>query len=196
MQGGGPPDPADVFLGLGSNVGDRMNFLRCGLAGLAARQDVQLLACSRVWESEYVGPGVQDAYLNLVCRIKTSLVPIALLDVCQGIERERGRRADSHMQPRTLDIDLLLYGCRTIQRGRLRVPHPRLGERGFVLAPLAELAPEMVLPDSRETAAAAWARIRGGMGSWLRPWSSPIVDPLPVSAGKEEWRAALAVHCR
>ena len=78
----------------------------------------------------------------------------------------------------------------------LTLPHPRLGERGFVLGPLAELAPDQILPDSGETAASAWARIRDKDGPWLRPLTEPVVGATAMAGSEEEWRAALAVHCR
>jgi 7,8-dihydro-6-hydroxymethylpterin-pyrophosphokinase len=100
------------------------------------------------------------------------------------------------MLPRTIDLDILLFGARRGADALLSLPHPRLGERGFVVGPLAELAPALVLPDSGETAAAAWARIRAEDGPWLRPLADPLI-PVDATAGsEEEWRAALAVHCR
>jgi hypothetical protein len=78
----------------------------------------------------------------------------------------------------------------------LTLPHPRLGERGFVLGPLAEIAPDVILPDSGETARAAWARIRREEGPWLRPATEQMVAATATTGSEEEWRAALAVHCR
>ena len=107
-----------------------------------------------------------------------------------------GRPPGGHLQPRTLDLDILLYGERRGADSLLSLPHPRLGERGFVLAPLAEVAPRLRLPDSGETAAAAWSRIQAQGGPWLGPVTEPVIEVGEAAGGEEDWRAALAVHCR
>jgi 2-amino-4-hydroxy-6-hydroxymethyldihydropteridine diphosphokinase len=192
-----PPDgPEFVALGLGGNIGDRRHFLRLGLFALCTHAEIRVDRISRIWESEYVGPGRQDPYYNLVCTATTELAPAALLAVCKGIERRLGRRPGSHLEPRVLDLDILLFGARRGRDDSLTLPHPRLGERGFVLGPLAEVAPGAVLPDSGETADAAWARIRREEGPWLRPAVEPVVATDGETGSEEEWRAALAVHCR
>ncbi|MEZ4389340.1 MAG: 2-amino-4-hydroxy-6-hydroxymethyldihydropteridine diphosphokinase [Candidatus Krumholzibacteriia bacterium] len=193
----GFPANADfVALGLGSNVGDRLRCLRRGLLALAEHPGLRLTGCSRVWETEYVGPGRQDPYLNLVCCGASTLAPLDLLAVAKDLEAQLGRAPDGHLLPRTLDVDILLYGARRLADAQLSLPHPRARERAFVLAPLAEVAPAAVFPDSGETAAAAWARIRTVDGPWLRPWPEPAL-PAQIDGDHEEaWRAALAVHCR
>ncbi len=192
-----PPDgPEEVVLGLGGNVGDRLRCLRQAAFALAAHPELEVTANSRVWESAYVGPGTQAPYLNLVLVARTELAPAALLALAKGLEQRLGRPAGGHMRPRTVDVDILLHGERTGSDHLLTLPHPRLRERGFVLGPLAELQPERVLPDCGETVAQAWSRIRAQLdGPWLRPLAEPLVSGAAV-AGKEEWRAALAVHCR
>jgi 2-amino-4-hydroxy-6-hydroxymethyldihydropteridine diphosphokinase len=191
-----PRAPETVYLGLGSNIGDRLHYLRQGLFALLAHPEIRVKAVSRAWESAYVGPGEQAPYLNLVCAARTELAPAALLAVCKGVEQRLGRAPAGHMLPRTLDLDILLFGDRRGGDALLTLPHPRLAERGFVLGPLAELAPTLVLPDSGETAAAAWARIRAEDGSWLRPLEDPVIPASAAEGREEEWRAALAVHCR
>jgi 2-amino-4-hydroxy-6-hydroxymethyldihydropteridine diphosphokinase len=192
-----PPTGAErVALGLGSNLGDRRQHLRHGLFALVMHPELAVRAFSRVWESQHVGEGEQAPYLNMVCLAETRLAPGALLAVCQGIEQRLGRPPDSHGRPRTLDLDILLFGERRGADPELVLPHPRLGERGFVLGPLADVAPLLRLPDSGETAAAAWARIRAQEGPWLHPLAEPLLERQPAAAGEEEWRAALAVHCR
>ncbi len=191
-----PAAPVEVVLGLGGNVGDRLGYLRRATFALAAHPELEVTAASRVWETAYVGPGRQDPYLNLVLVARTELAPAALLALGQGLEQRLGRAAGGHMLPRTVDVDILLYGDRCGADDLLSLPHPRLRERGFVLAPLAELQPHRRLPDCGQTVAEAWARIRAhAAGSWLRPLAEPLVSG-PAPAGKEEWRAALAVHCR
>lgn len=191
-----PTCPEAVVLGLGSNQGDRLAYLRHGLFALACHPQLKITAFSRIWETEYVGPGEQAPYLNLVCLGTTELAPLAMLAVAKGLEQRLGRSPFGHMLPRTLDVDILLFGDRRGGDGLLTLPHPRLGERGFVVGPLAELAPDMFLPDSGETAAAAWARIRAEEGPWLRPLDEPLVAHDVSRGDEEEWRAALAVHCR
>ena len=184
-----------IALGLGSNLGDRRQYLRQGLFALLMHPEIRVTAFSRVWESQYVGPGRQAPYLNLVCLAETALAPVALLAVCKGIEQRLGRPADGHGRPRTLDIDILLFGQRCGGDDRLVLPHPRLAQRGFALGPLAELAPQLRLPDSGETAEKAWSRIRAEAGPWLKPLAEPLFG-CPAAGGEKEWRAALAVHCR
>ncbi len=192
-----PPQPHErVALGLGSNLGDRRHYLRQGVFALLMHPEMSLQAFSRLWQSQSVGPDVQPPYLNMVCLATTRLAPSALLAVCKSIEQRLGRPGGGSGLPRTLDIDILLYGDRRGGDERLALPHPRLGQRAFVLGPLAELAPEIRLPDSGETAAAAWARIRARNGPWLYPLDEPLLGGQAAAGGEEAWRAALAVHCR
>lgn len=191
-----PTGPEAVFLGLGGNLGDRLRYLRQGLFALLLHPEIRLTGCSQIWESEFVGEGYQAPYLNLVCEAQTTLAPLALLAVCQGIEQRLGREPASHGLPRTLDIDILLFGARRGADDLLALPHPRLGERGFVLGPLAELAPGTWLADSGETAATAWARIQAQAGPWLRPVAEPSDGLAGAIDSEEDWCAALAVHCR
>lgn len=163
-----------VLLGVGGNVGDRAAELRAGAAALAARPDVRVVARSGFWESRYVGPGTeQEPYLNACLELRTELEPRALLEVLQGIERDRGRPADGHLRPRPLDLDILLYGRRVVDEPDLRIPHPELARRAFVLEPLAELAADLALPDSQVTVAEIRAKIRGAGGPWVRRWRGP-----------------------
>lgn len=192
-----PAAPVQVALALGGNVGDRLAFLQRGLLALASHPDLTLTAVSRIWETAYVGPGPQqDPYLNLVCRGTTRLSPRRLLDLGKAIEARLGRGAEGHLRPRTLDVDLILYGNVIGEDERLTLPHPRARERAFVLAPLAEVIPDAVFPDSGETAAAAWARLQDDDGPWLSPWPEPVVAVDLQCRDEEAWLAALAVHCR
>ncbi len=191
-----PSGPEFVALGLGSNVGDRLGFLRRGLFALASHPELRIQRFSRIWETEYVGPGRQDPYLNLVCCGWCDLAPATLLAVAKGLEERLGRAPGGHLQPRTLDVDILMFGDRRGSAPDLTLPHPRAQQRGFVLAPLAEVAPDAVFADSGETAAAAWARIRAEGGPGLAPWPEPVVAMDATGGDEEAWRAALAVHCR
>lgn len=145
------------YLGLGSNLGDREGHLRAGIEMLG-EHGVEVEAVSSAYETEPVGEVLdQPDFLNAAIRIRTDLEPEALLDVCKAIEVERGRLlAAARHSPRPLDIDLLLLGDIELRAERLTLPHPEVTSRRFVLAPLLELDPELVLPDgSRLTAALA-----------------------------------------
>ncbi len=191
-----PVDPETVFLGMGGNMGDRLACLRHGLFALLTHPEIRVDAFSRVWESQYVGPGTQADYLNACCRVRTTLAPAALLAVVKGIEQRLGRAPAGHMRPRPLDLDILLYGERRGHDALLTLPHPRLAERAFVLAPLQELAPDLVLPDSGETVSAAWARMQREQGPWVRLCVERLLKTDHPDTGEEGWRAALAIHCR
>jgi 2-amino-4-hydroxy-6-hydroxymethyldihydropteridine diphosphokinase len=129
-----------AYLGLGSNEGDRLAFLQAALDGLGATPGVDVVAVSSVYESEPVGGPPQDEYLNAVVGIDTTLSPRELLQVAKGLEAEAGRDpAGERWGPRPLDVDILMVGHELVNEPDLVVPHERLFERHFVLAPLAEL---------------------------------------------------------
>jgi 2-amino-4-hydroxy-6-hydroxymethyldihydropteridine diphosphokinase len=133
---------ARAFLGLGSNVGDRRGHLRAAVAGLP-----DVVAVSALYETEPLGgPSGQDPYLNAVVELDTDLSPRELLELGRTLEAAAGRTRGVRWGPRSLDVDVLLVGDRVLETDDLVVPHPRMWERRFVLAPLAELAPELVPP--------------------------------------------------
>jgi 2-amino-4-hydroxy-6-hydroxymethyldihydropteridine diphosphokinase len=138
------PQPS-VFLGLGSNLGDRAAAL-AGARRELAHRGFELRAASSPYETEPVGGPAQGWFLNQVLAGETSLSPRELLSVCLSIEDEMGRVRGAPNDPRTIDIDLLLYGDRIVDEPDLVLPHPRLHLRRFVLVPLAELAPDAVHP--------------------------------------------------
>lgn len=137
-----------AYVALGSNLGDRPAMLRTALDDLRRSAGVRVLASSTFHETDPVGPGKQDRYLNATAKLGVSIPPRALLDLLLGIERRHGRSrsAESRWGPRTLDLDLLLYDDLLVDEPGLHVPHPRMHERAFVLAPLAEIAGEVVHP--------------------------------------------------
>ena len=138
-------DGEDAFIGLGSNLGDRAAELDRAFDAIARLPLTALIARSSYYESAPVdAPG--DDYLNAVARVRTFLAPIDLLHALQGIEQAQGRDRPFPQAPRTLDLDLLLFGTRTMATAELVLPHPRLAERAFVLVPLAEVAPGLDVP--------------------------------------------------
>jgi 2-amino-4-hydroxy-6-hydroxymethyldihydropteridine diphosphokinase len=136
------------YLGLGSNVGDRRSELEAAARALPA-QGVDVLASSSVYETEPVGEVLdQREFLNACLRIRTALEPEALLDACKAVERGLGRRAGGPRHgPRPIDVDVLLLGDEVHASPLLRLPHPEVTTRRFVLVPLLELDPELALPD-------------------------------------------------
>jgi 2-amino-4-hydroxy-6-hydroxymethyldihydropteridine diphosphokinase len=138
-----------AFLGLGSNLGDRLANLQRAVALLASTPGIEVVASSRVWETEPVGGPPQPEYLNAVVLVRTELEPDDLLAAAQGVEAALGRTRGVRWGPRTIDVDLLLIDRVALDRPDLTVPHPRLLERAFVLLPLLELEPDPVLPDGR-----------------------------------------------
>lgn len=135
-----------AYIGLGSNLEDPLAQVTRAFAELADLPTTALLARSSIYTSRAIGPAQPD-YTNAVALLDTQLAPIALLDALQAIEQAHQRVRVQHWGPRTLDLDLLLYGDQTIAVERLTVPHPYLSQRSFVLYPLAEITPNLHLPD-------------------------------------------------
>jgi 2-amino-4-hydroxy-6-hydroxymethyldihydropteridine diphosphokinase len=136
-----------AYVGLGANLGDRETTLRGAVAALAAEPAIEVVAVSALRETDPVGVGEQPSFLNGAVALDTSLSASDLLERLLALEQRFGRvRAPGEHGPRTLDLDLLLYGDAVIDQAGLTVPHPRLHERRFVLEPLAELAPGLVVP--------------------------------------------------
>jgi 2-amino-4-hydroxy-6-hydroxymethyldihydropteridine diphosphokinase len=140
-----------VYLGLGSNVGDRLDFLR--RAHRALNELGSNVVASPVYETEPWGVDPQPRFLNAVCKIETNLSAAELLAACLRIETSLGRVRARIGEPRTIDLDVLVYDDQVIESAKLTLPHPRLHERAFVLAPFADLAPELMHPVLRTTIA-------------------------------------------
>jgi len=139
--------PMTAYIAFGSNLGNREAHVRAALAKIGRTPGVRMTAISSFLENPAVGMGDSaPAFLNGVAAIETTLEPRALLDRLLHIERELGRERSDKWSPRTIDLDLLLYGDRVIDEEGLSIPHPRMHERRFVLAPLAEIAPDLLHP--------------------------------------------------
>lgn len=135
-----------AYVALGANLGDREGTIRLALALLESRPGVTVVRASTLRETEPWGPVPQTRYLNGVVALDTSLDPRSLLEALLGVERDLGRVRGERWGPRTIDLDLLLHGDAELDEPGLELPHPRLHERAFVLEPLAELDPELVVP--------------------------------------------------
>lgn len=140
-------DLVTVYLSLGSNLGNRQENLDAALKLLAQR--MQIGKISSIYDTEAVGNIKQPRFLNLACEVRTRLAPEGLLALVKGIELKMGRHSRTG-EPRTIDIDILLYGDKVVSGKDLEIPHPRMGERQFVLVPLAEIAPDAVHPVTKK----------------------------------------------
>ncbi len=148
-------------IALGANLGERLAALRASVQALGACPDVALVAASAVYEAEahtLVPKEEQPPYLNAVLMVRTCLMPVRLLDLCRTLERQAGRRSVVRWAPRTLDVDLLTWGRAVIHTEKLALPHPRLGERRFVLQPWHDVAPHLYVPAPYEATVATLLR--------------------------------------
>ena len=149
-----------AYIGLGANIGDPEAQVRSGIKALGAIRDTRLVAVSSLYRSAPLGYANQPDFVNAVAEIDTGLGAKPLLEEMLAIELRFGRARTFLNAPRTLDLDLLLYGNQAIAEPGLTVPHPRMHERAFVLAPLAEIAPDAVVP-GKGAAAALLAACKG-----------------------------------
>ena len=167
---------ASAYIGVGSNLGDRMSHCLAAVAALDRLDRTRLVAMSPWYETEPVGAAAPGAFLNGAVGLETGLEPRVLLDACLAIERERGRDQARREGPRTLDLDLLLYDDRVVDEPGLTLPHPRMAERAFVLVPLADIAPHVVHPVLGCTVAVLRARLsdRHAVRPYQSSWSSAV----------------------
>lgn len=136
-----------AHIGLGANMGDRLQFLQRAVQRLGETIGIEVIDVSSVYETEPVGPTDQPWFLNAVAAVDTSLSPVTLLDQTQAIERTLGRETTYRWGPRTIDLDILLYDDKQVTTATLVIPHAELCRRAFVMIPLLELEPGLVLPD-------------------------------------------------
>lgn len=152
----------DVYLGLGSNMGDRRANLSGAITALSERVDV--VKISSVYETEPVGYEEQPLFLNAVCLVRTDIGPLQLLSLVKGIESDMGRETSFPNGPRVIDIDIIMYGDLVVVDPELTIPHPRMAERAFVLMPLVEIAPDLVHPFIGESVGELLLRVDGRDG--------------------------------
>lgn len=167
--------PTAAFIGIGANLGDPQRQVLSAIDELHRLEKTRVGAVSALYRSTPMGPQDQPDYINAVCMLETGLTADMLLAVLQAIETRHGRiRSGERWGPRTLDLDILLYGDQTIDSPHLRIPHPGLAERDFVLHPLAEIAPGLQVPGLGPIA----ELLRGCPGHRLKR-----LDPLPRVLG-------------
>ncbi len=175
-----------LFLGCGSNLGDRWEHLQEGLAWLSAWPGMRLEAVSSVYESPPMGPVAQGPYLNLVAAGWTTLPPLEVLEACLAAEQARGRVRGERWGPRTLDVDILLLGEVVWAGPQLTLPHPGITERAFVLVPLAELVPDWVVFGRKVRDWCAEVPLGG-----LRRWQPPEAGKMGCGALTDEASSGL-----
>lgn len=163
-----------ALIGLGSNLGDRIHYLRQACEQLDTHPAVSVVTVSPLYETPPIGPP-QGTFLNAVIRIKTSLSPISLLRLCQEIERAGKRKRGVHWGPRTIDLDLLDFDGMVIDTAQLRLPHPGIADRLFVLVPLADVAPDWRHPVTNESVSDTVARVRS------------VSEPICIVAPANNW---------
>ena len=141
-----------AFLSLGSNIGNRERHIDEALLALNRHEQIAVIRVANYVESKADGGPEQGDFLNTASQIQTDLLPMELLAVCQEIEEQMGRKRIEQWGPRIIDIDIILYGEKTIRRAHLKIPHPRMHERWFVLFPLCQIASDARHPRLRKTA--------------------------------------------
>jgi len=135
-----------VYIGLGSNLENPLQQIKTAINDLQSLADISVISVSSLYQSPPMGPADQPDYINAVLSLETTLQPHQLLDVLQRVEQRHGRVRKRHWGERTLDLDILLYDKQILDDERLKVPHPGMAERAFVLYPLAEIAPDLDIP--------------------------------------------------
>lgn len=157
-----------VYLSLGSNIGDRAQYLSDAVEVLNNDVNVAITKISSIYETEPVGYEQQDQFLNMAVEIRTNYKPLKLLETTQQIEQNLGRKRDLRWGPRTIDLDILTYNKENIEMEQLTIPHPRISERAFVVVPLMELNSSIYLPNVNKTIGEIYNQLQGKEG--VRVW--------------------------
>lgn len=161
-----------VYIALGSNIAPRVDYLNRAIEAIGQVKQMSVVKQSSIYETEPVGYQDQAKFLNQVIEVQTTYSPMELLLACQSIEKKLGRERDVRCGPRTIDLDILLYNHEDIMTNQLIVPHPRMDSRAFVLVPLAELNPELVIPTTNQTVSEQLSLIanheKRGVVKWIK----------------------------
>ncbi|NHB94208.1 2-amino-4-hydroxy-6-hydroxymethyldihydropteridine diphosphokinase [Photorhabdus cinerea] len=164
---------ARVYIALGSNLAKPVQQVKNALAALKELPETEFITCSSLYRTKPMGPQDQPDFLNAVVALETTLEPEALLNYTQAIELAQGRvRKNERWGPRTLDLDIMLFGDQVINTERLTVPHYGLKQREFMLYPLAEIAPDLVFPDGEALSERLKHTPENGLALWLQPQPS------------------------
>jgi 2-amino-4-hydroxy-6-hydroxymethyldihydropteridine diphosphokinase len=169
-----------AFISLGSNIGNRYDYLSKAIEYLNKHPKIQLVNTSSVYETDPVGYEDQDLFLNMVIEIQTEWSPLELLDFCLKVELELGRKREIVWGPRTIDLDILLYNQENIKSEKLIIPHPRMLERNFVMIPLSEIKPDIIIPNI-EKPLDAWIKElanKEGVRIWKRKNGEDVFEPI------------------
>ncbi|MEC1525218.1 2-amino-4-hydroxy-6-hydroxymethyldihydropteridine diphosphokinase [Neobacillus niacini] len=169
-----------AFIALGSNIGDRYDYLSKAVERLVSHSKIQLVNTSSVYETDPVGYEEQDLFLNMVMEIQTDLSAFELLDFCLKVELELGRKREIMWGPRTVDLDILLYNQENIKSEKLMIPHPRMLERNFVMIPLSEIKPNITIPNT-EKPLEVWIEElpnKEGVRVWKRKNGEDVFEPI------------------
>jgi 2-amino-4-hydroxy-6-hydroxymethyldihydropteridine diphosphokinase len=161
-----------VFISLGSNIEDRLEFLRFGVMNLMENVNITIKKCSTIYETTPVGFLDQADFLNMVVELETSYTALELLECTQEIQRKTGRKFNVKWGPRTLDLDILLYNQENIEMEQLIVPHPRMFERSFVMVPLREVAPCLYFSSIKKSIQEVYQELLDKEG--VRLWKNPF----------------------
>lgn|SRR5699024_1313700 len=160
-----------AYIALGTNIEPRESYLTGALEKVTAHEEIKIKNISSIYETDPVGFTDQADFLNMIIEVETTLSPFDLLAYCQEVENRLGREREIRFGPRTIDLDILLYGEETVETEELTVPHPRMHERAFVLVPLAELAPNYVIPGVGEKVEELLEQLPEDDKKGVRNWS-------------------------
>jgi 2-amino-4-hydroxy-6-hydroxymethyldihydropteridine diphosphokinase len=169
-----------AFISLGSNIGNRYDYLLKAIEYLGQHPNIQLVNTSSVYETDPVGYEEQDLFLNMVIEIQTDSSAFELLDICLKLELELGRKREIVWGPRTIDLDILLFNQENIKSEKLIIPHPRMLERNFVMIPLSEIKPGIIIPHI-EKPLEAWIKElpnKEGVRIWKRKNGEDVFEPI------------------
>ena len=169
-----------AFISLGSNIGNRYDYLTEAIKQLESHLEIKLVNISSIYETDPLGYEDQDLFLNMVIEVMTSLRADELLDICLKLELTLGRKREIVWGPRTIDLDILLYNQENIETEKLIIPHPRMLERNFVMIPLSEIKPDIIIPNTDKPLEALIKELpnKEGVRLWKRKNGEDVFEPI------------------